>query len=267
MNIKNKKLLILALSLISLVFTPLAFAASSDFLARATEYYERNCKRNPSRISRETSIQCYLFDKVAELDQGLGNIDSRLDLTEADNATQSAKIDELEQRIAELENTPSPSASPITSYIVSDTTWKFSATEVNGWLGAGFDDSSWITTQAPSGGQCAPSAIGLLINEHGALPMSVSNPNWAGGNGYFRKTFNLSSIPSSASVRVVLDDDGDLYINGNLVLSDHDNHVAGIQQANIPTSDLVSGTNAIGLEVVDSAGGCQHAQVEVTINP
>ncbi len=263
MNIlKRRSIIIIGFFLVFLIITPAVFAASTSFLSKATEYYQRSCTGNVNHIPSSTATLCYLFDKVSELDQDINNLDSRLDSIEAINANQSAKIAELEQRIAALEKGTSQ-----TTYIISDATWRFSNTEVSGWLNANFDDSSWIFTQAPSGGQCAPSAIGLQINEHGALPMSVNNPNWEGGSGYFRKTFNLSRIPSSASVRVILDDDGDLYINGNLVLSDHDNQIAGIQQANISTSYLVNGVNAIGLKVVDSVGVCQWAQVEITLNP
>lgn len=148
------------------------------------------------------------------------------------------------------------------TYIVSDNSWKFSLTEVSGWFGLDYDDSAWTNSVAPSGGQCDPNVIGLLINEHGALPMSYESTPWS--IGYFRKIFYLPASPSSGTVRVVLDDDGDLYINGNLVISDHDGHVAGISQADV-SSYLESGKNVLALKVIDSAGGCQHAQVELEI--
>lgn len=268
MHYKNKALILITFLISVLTFTPLVFAVSSDFVFNAVAYYEKNCKKNPERLPRETSFNCYLYEKVAELDQALNSLNARLNQTEVYDATQSAKLEELEQRIAKLENipSPSPSSSPTTSYIISDNSWKFSAAEINGWLSASFNDSSWITTQAPSGGQCNANSIGLLINEQGALPMSVSRPNWSGASGYFRKTFNLNNIPTSASIRVVLDDDGDLYLNGNLILSDHDDQIAGVQQANIPSSSFLIGTNTIGLRVIDSLGGCQHGQVEITLH-
>lgn len=257
----NRYSMVALLFLGFLIVTPVAIASSNNFLQRATESYQRSCtKRN---VSLQNAISCYAFDRLAEVDKLLVALKSSLDLVKEDNETQTARIAELEQRIAKLENATSPTS---TTYIVSNNSWKFSTTASDGWLDTDFDTSSWLTTQAPSGGQCDPSAIGLLINDHGALPMSVNNPNWAGGSGYFRKTFNLDSIPSSANVRVVLDDDGVLYMNNNLVLSDQDNHVAGIQQVDIPTSYFINGTNVIGLKVVDSAGGCQHAQVEVKLN-
>lgn len=181
-------------------------------------------------------------------------------------------IDDLQNRVTELENilyatpTPAPNPSPQTIYIVSDSTWKFSIAEVSGWLGAGFDDSTWIPAQVPSMGQCGPNLVIGGISENGVLNMSVPDPNWAGGTGYFRKTFHLDSIPSSTSLRVLIDDDGDLYINGNQVVSDHDGHIAGISLANPSPSYFVVGDNVIAVKATDSAGGCQWVQVELTIN-
>lgn len=86
------------------------FAASSDFLQRATETYQRLCTRR--NVSLQNAISCYAFDKLSELNQAIDGLDSRLDTTEAIDATQSAKIAELEQRIVNLENQPSPSPTP-----------------------------------------------------------------------------------------------------------------------------------------------------------
>lgn len=233
-------------------FTLPVLAASSDFLPQATEFYNRYCTRR--RIPNTLAISCYLYDKVHEIQDEISSLGER--------------VSELEERVEELESTPTPSSTPTptpveqTVYVISDDTWKFSLTEESGWFGVGFNDSLWTNSAAPSGGQCDPSVIGLLINENGALPMSYEASAWS--TGYFRKTFNLGGNPTSGSARVVLDDDGDLYVNGNLALADHDGHVAGIGQADI-SPYLVSGANTVALKVIDSAGGCQHAQVELKI--
>ena len=92
--LKSKKLVIVVAILVvtSFAITIPVFAASSNFLQKATEYYERNCKRQ--NVPRAIAISCYLFDKVSEI--------------EANNATQSAKITELEQRVKALEDQPTP---------------------------------------------------------------------------------------------------------------------------------------------------------------
>lgn len=127
---------------------------------------------------------------------------------------------------------------------------------MSGWLEKSFDDSSWPNVNIPSAGQCPPSAMITIIDENGAQLMSYEAVIWS--TGYFRKTFNLGTIPSSGSVRIIVDDDGDLYINGNLVISDHDGHIAGIDSMDI-SPYLVAGENVIALKVIDSASGCQHA--------
>lgn len=93
---KNKKLaIIVVLSL--LVVTPTAFAASSTFLLKATQWYQGNCKNG--NVPRGTAIDCYLFDKVGELDVNLGSLTNRMS--------------SVEGRLTTLENaTPAPSSSP-----------------------------------------------------------------------------------------------------------------------------------------------------------
>ncbi len=153
-------------------------------------------------------------------------------------------------------------------YVVSDNTWKFSLSNPSGWFDSNFDDSSWITTQAPSDGQCPANAIisSSWINENGTLPMSVSNPNWTGQTGYFRKTFNLNFVPSSASLKTLIDYDGSIYINGQDVFSTTSSPNAGIHSTTIDPATFVQGTNVINV-VDNGTGQCQGAQVELTINP
>lgn len=73
---KMKKVLSLTgVFVFSLIFVSSVLAASSDFLQKATEYYERNCTGNPDRISRSRAILCYLSDKVHELDTAVSNVE------------------------------------------------------------------------------------------------------------------------------------------------------------------------------------------------
>ena len=208
-------------------------------------------------------VEQMIGDAIAPIQESISNLTSRLDGAEDD-------IDDLQNRVTELENilyaTPTPSPSPQTIYIISDSSWKFSISEVNGWLTAGFDDSSWISVLAPSMGQCGPNPVGGGITENGVFNISVSNPNWASGTGYFRKTFHLDSIPSTAALRVMIDDDGDTYINGNLLISDHNGATPPISLATPSPSDFVIGDNVIAIKAIDSVGGCQWVQAELTIN-
>lgn len=87
----------LVLSAFSIVAFPV-FAASADFLAKATEYYQRRCTRSPERISREDSMLCYLFDRVQELDIELNNQSDLLSIIQDDIATNSAAIDTLKDQ-------------------------------------------------------------------------------------------------------------------------------------------------------------------------
>lgn len=95
---KNKALVIVVAILVisSLTITLPVFAASSNFLQKATEYYQRNCKSQ--NVPRAIAISCYLFDKVSEI--------------ETNDTTQGAKIAELEQRIKALETQPTPTPTP-----------------------------------------------------------------------------------------------------------------------------------------------------------
>lgn len=95
---KMKKFLAIGALAIFSIFVFPVFAASADFLSRATEYYQRRCTRNPDRISRSDSMLCYLFDKVQELDIGLSNQSDILSNLQNDVATNSAGIDSLKSR-------------------------------------------------------------------------------------------------------------------------------------------------------------------------
>lgn len=168
--------------------------------------------------------------------------------------------------------TPTPSLTPtptiITdsqiSYIVSDTSWKYSDIEVSGWTNISFDDSSWLFANGPSDGLCPPSAINIegRMDQHGAMPIWTQNPINR-STAYFRKTFTLSSL-GKRLVRALFDDDGDIYINGTLVLSNHDGHVSGVSYVDV-SPYLVVGENVIAIKAID-AGGCQSIQFELGMN-
>jgi hypothetical protein len=162
--------------------------------------------------------------------------------------------------------TISPTATPAPQYIISDTSWKYSNSEETGWKDESFDDSSWSYVSAPTDGLCPVSAIATAgrMNQNGAEPMWTQTPV-SGSTAYFRKTFSLNSLPQKALLRALFDDDGDIYINGNLVLSSHNGSVEGVQETEV-TSYLTIGNNVVAIVGIDS-GGCQSIQFELTLDP
>lgn len=142
MNTKKKFLFVgfIASFAFFLIFALPVFAISSDFLEKATEAYQRFCtSRN---IALQNSISCYAFDKLSEIDNLLGTFDSRLDLAEVDNATQSAKIAELEQRIASLEDsTPIVLTDDFSGTSLNLNKWEFFSTNGGNYS---FDNGSII---------------------------------------------------------------------------------------------------------------------------
>lgn len=145
--------------------------------------------------------------------------------------------------------------------IVSDNTWKTSNTEEAWWHSIGFDDSTWNNASSPSNGTCGPNVV---------LDPNIAQPMWGltpvvGGHAYFRKEFNLKELPEKATLKTVLDDDGDIYINSNLIRQDRSGSVNPEPFIDEITQFLNQGNNVIGLYVVDTAGGCQSAQVRVDL--
>lgn len=88
---RNKHIGLIALFILFFIFTSSVFAASSDFFERANEYYQRRCTEHPERLSRSRAFECYLFDKVSELDATIGDLQTQV-------ANNSADITALEGR-------------------------------------------------------------------------------------------------------------------------------------------------------------------------
>lgn len=94
LNVKTSFLFVI---LLLLLVSPSVFAASSDFLQRATQAYQRLCTGRSVPLA--IVMSCYDFDKLAEFQQEINSLDGRLDLAESDNATQSAEIANLDQNL------------------------------------------------------------------------------------------------------------------------------------------------------------------------
>ncbi len=81
---------------------------------------------------------------------------------------------------------------------------------------------------------------------------------------FFRKEFTLPSTNYNGLSRTNIDDDGDIYINGNHVFSNYDGIRDGIYSGDV-SQYLIAGTNVIAIKAVDY-GGCQYVQFELQIN-
>lgn len=161
--------------------------------------------------------------------------------------------------------TPSPTPAPLTPpFVVSDSSWKVSQTLDDNWFQPGFDDSNWPNSVAPSYGTCNFNPINVYISEHGAIPMWSPNPvEW--GTAYFRKHVYL---PDNyfGKIRAVLDDTGEIFVNGTLVLTDNLNSGNELVSGDV-SAFLHTGDNVIAMRVSDTAGICQDVQFELEIKP
>ena len=134
-------------------------------------------------------------------------------------------------------------------------------------------DTTWLTTNA------APAATwntdpafntSTWINANVVIPACQSGRDciWfdgqfsATGNAWFRKTFSLTDPVISAFLTGGVDDDADIFINGNQVLSDHSGQASNFGPLDI-ASFLVSGVNLIAVHAIDNIPvfGQNHAFV------
>lgn len=159
-------------------------------------------------------------------------------------------------------------SSSATVLTATDSSWKVStsAPAVGDWnSNAAFDDSAWQSAT-------------VLYNVGDSIPGYVAQGIWSSGGQFSttetqlwaRTLFNLASLPIAAFVNNGFDDDGNLFINGVQVVSDHDG-MATNSFANI-TSYLVTGDNVIAFATTDNypVWGYNHsawAQVEARFAP
>jgi len=65
---------LLIIGFLFLITPTLIFAASSDFLTKAQQFYAKECN---SKASATEAIPCYVFDKVHELESRLALLESK----------------------------------------------------------------------------------------------------------------------------------------------------------------------------------------------
>ncbi len=139
----------------------------------------------------------------------------------------------------------------------TNSSWKSSDTAQDGWQSVNFDDSMWDQARAEYPNPVAPAVFlpDTLAQSIWHDPLGLSN----GANGplraYFRHTFMLpadaSTAPLIGQLRMNGDDDYDVYINGLLVLENHDEGGADKVDSLDFTYALREGENVIAIEAVD----------------
>ncbi len=112
--------------------------------------------------------------------------------------------------------------------------WKYTTTPTSGWQNFSYDDSDWSTGRTPIGNTWSPRTI----------------INLAGGNGYFRKIFNLTSY-DNYFLNIASQDGVDVWVNGAQVLagsSDIHSPAYWNYQVNI-TPYIQQGDNSIAIRL------------------
>lgn len=152
-------------------------------------------------------------------------------------------------------------SSSATVLTATDASWKITASAPSAadWnSNAAFDDSAW---QSATELVSWPGYAAKVIWSSGGQFSTTETTVWA------RATFNLGTLPLSALLNSGFDDDGDIFINGVQVVSDH-NGFANNSFADI-TSYLAIGDNLIAFTATDNfpVWGYNHgaaAQVDAT---
>ena len=135
-------------------------------------------------------------------------------------------------------------SSSATVLTATDSSWKITANapSTTDWKSnAAFDDSAWESATELSSW---PGYAAKVIWSSGGQFSTTETQVWA------RAIFNLSTLPLSAFLNNGFDDDGDLFINGVQVVSDH-NGYASNSFADI-TPNLTIGNNIIAFTATDN---------------
>jgi hypothetical protein len=151
-------------------------------------------------------------------------------------------------------------------HVVTDATWKYSASLEPSWFAPSFDDSGWQTVVAPSGGLCSAESPHWGAFDESPLPGSDALPIW-GQNPeefqtiYFRKTFRLATN-TIGIIRAAADDELDVYVNGVRVASESNFQAGPIVKRAV---SLPSGSSVIAMKAFDSVGVCQGAIADLGV--
>jgi len=136
--------------------------------------------------------------------------------------------------------------------IISNSNWRSSDTAHTGWETVNFDDSSWDSARAPYPSAISPDGLipGTVAQHIWHDPLGTSDGKTGPNETFLRFTFYLANW-SSGNAQIVVDDDYNLYVNGNLAYENHDQGGPDIvDEINIKPF-LKSGKNVIAIHAVD----------------
>lgn len=151
-----------------------------------------------------------------------------------------------------------PPAAAGDTLVATSSAWRVTTTgPATGWdSSASFDDSAW-----------QPATELYAVSDYLGPDYATTKAIWTLGGQYSttditiwgRKVFNLGAPPQSAMLEYGLDDDGDIFINGVLVATDH-NGVANGGFVDV-TGYLGAGDNVIAFTATDNypTWGYNHA--------
>ncbi|KAJ7491254.1 lectin [Mycena latifolia] len=154
-----------------------------------------------------------------------------------------------------------------TSTLVSDTTWRASVTVPAGYEQLSYDDSSWKPAIAEGAEPIAPWGQTTIPSVPPALSLTnadwiwtseVVNGNAPPGPRAFRRTYTppTGQTPTSATIIMVADNGYSLYVNGVLVGSGTDFHIAQTYTVNLsPAQEVVFAVYAVNADVVPNPAG------------
>jgi hypothetical protein len=144
------------------------------------------------------------------------------------------------------------------TFLGTNASWKVTtAAPAAGWnTTAGFDTSSWqaATTLYNVADYLGPSYSAQAIWSSGGQFSETETAIWA------RQVWNLAALPASAGLVGGFDDDVDLWINGVLVIADHNGMANGVGAADL-LPYLHLGDNVVAFAATDNypAWGFNHA--------
>jgi hypothetical protein len=150
-------------------------------------------------------------------------------------------------------------AAPIDLRIVSDGSWRSSDTLYSGWNTTGYDDSYWHNARSGYPNPNKPTDVisGTTAEFIWHDPDGNSNGKQGPIQAFFRYSFNLDiaadSLPFIGQAIIDVDDDFDFYVNGHLVLENHDGGAS--QSVTTFTNYLTDGLNVIAIQAVDGQWG------------
>lgn len=137
-------------------------------------------------------------------------------------------------------------------------------------------DATWRTTSTlpPAGWSTSLTFDDSAAGWQGAFKSPAGDNIWYGSNqssqspdqAWFRHTFTLDRVPTQASGTFFFDDNGEAYINGQLVLND----TGGGATTTSLTLDprlFVAGDNLVALHGIDTAGPFSNVSVNLFLAP